>query len=455
LFVMAKLSLALLAQLLLLSTTTAQLAPHYTLTRVSPFPPSSVFGNVSLTDSGFLCGITNDPFETAFAWTVGGGGLPGASFTPPPPAGVAWTASRAVAINASGVFIGRFDTSALPYDLPRGFRFRGVVTLELFGPEGTAARPTALNDDGWIVGSTTTALGERAVLWSPELVASYLDPLEVAHDINDARQVLGSLAIATSPRGVLWQAGVVTELGDLDPVGQGAVFPAALNAHGEVVGRARIGNEQHAFRWTPSTGMRALPATFPAGNEARDVTDAGWVLGLAHAGASSPVPVLWSPTDELSTLAERITPFGQLPFALSLTSAFRLNASGQIAAMGNRHFQTAWVLLTPAELEAVPLAPAQAGATYVVDVTGARPARAVYLVGTGYDTEERGYFALPGGPLGLSMATPRLAARASADASGHARLSWSVPLSAAGQALRLQAFQLGPTRVSRLLYEQP
>lgn len=451
---MKKLLATTLAPLLLLSLASAQLAPRYTVTRVSPLPSTSVFGAVDLTDSGFLCGITSGPFESSFAWTVGGGGRPAATFLPPPPAGVAWTASRAVAINASGVFVGRFDTSALPYELPRGFRCRGGVTVELFGPEGTPARPTALNDDGWIVGSTTTALGERAVLWNPDLVASYLDPLEVAHDLNGARQVLGSVATSSIPRGVLWQAGVVTELGDLDPVGQGAVHPTALNELGQVVGHARIGSQQHAFRWTQAAGMRALPSDFASGNQALGLNDAGWVVGLAHVGTSGPMPVLWSPADELTTLAERVTPFGSLT-GLSLTSAFRINSSGQIAAMGNRHFHTAWVLLTPAELEAVPLAPARAGAIYEVDVLGARPGRAVYLVGTGFDPEERGYFTLPGGPLGLSMGTPRFAARAIADAGGHARLSWPVPASAAGQDLRLQAFQLGPTRVSPLLRETP
>lgn len=454
--------LAALVPFLFASIATAQLAPRYTLTRVSPTNQNGTSGQVGLTDNGFLAAFSTasgifggDAHLEAFAWTVGGRGLGSANLTFPPPAGVDWGSSAASAIHAAGTVVGLFDLSAFPFTFTRGFRYQGGTTSELLGPDGTPGLPTAINRDGWIVGSTVTAGGTRAVLWSPSLVASYLDPLVSAVDINDAGAVLGSLGTGTSERAAILAGGILTELGDLDPLADPFVQGAALNNLGHAVGRTRLGARDVAFRWTPATGMTQLtPFASPlSGSDAAyDLNDAGWVLGVAS-DAGTPKPVLWSPGNGIADLSERYSP--AVPLELDLMAGLRINAFGQIAASANVHFQTAWALLTPAELEAVALAPAVAGALYTVDVSGARPGKTVFLVGDLFDPSERGYRALPGGPLGVAMQTPRFAARASADASGHARLVWNVPSSAAGQSLRLQAFQVAPTRVSNLLRETP
>lgn len=444
-----------LALYLLLPALDAQLAPRYTLTRVNPPDQFGSAGIPWLTDNGFLTAAAQPGSAlVGFAWTVGGGGLASAELVFPPPAGVPWANSRGVAINTAGVAVGTFDTVA--FALSRGFRFQDGITSELFGPEGTPGLPSAINRDGWIVGSTVTVGGTRAVLWSPTLVASYLDPLSSAHDINDAGAVLGSLGSGAGERAAILAGGVLTELGDLDPAAEPAVLGAALNNLGHAVGTTRLGGRDVAFRWTPTTGMTQLaPFALPAGHDqAFDLNDAGWVVGLAS-DSGTPEAVLWSPTNERTKLRERYTPPLIEPLALQPMVGFRINASGQIAASANRHFQTAFVLLTPAELEAVALAPAELGTPYELDVHGAGPDKMVYLAGDLHDPDEHGYRILSSGPLGLSMPRPRILARARADASGHAHLVWNIPNYAAGHPLRLQAYQLGPTRVSNLLRETP
>ncbi|MEQ1893794.1 MAG: hypothetical protein ABL998_14725 [Planctomycetota bacterium] len=448
--------LATFAAFFLVSSATAQLAPRYTLTRVNPLGADGIGGVIGLTDSGFVAASALPGSSlSGFAWTVGGHGSSSAALTFPPPAGVSWVDSAGLAINASGVAVGQFDTVPFAFPLSRGFRFQGGVTTELFGPEGTPGLPTAINRDGWIVGSTVSTSGTRAVLWSPSLVASYLDPLVLARDINDAGAVLGSLGAGSAERAAILAGGVLTELGDLDPLADPLVQAAALNNLGHAVGRTRLGGRDVAFRWTPTSGMTQLtPFASPLASpdSAFDINDAGWVIGIAN-DAGSAKPVLWSPDGALADLSARYTPF--FPLELHFLAGYRINSAGQIAASANVHFQTAWALLTPAELEAVALAPAVTGSLYTVDVTGALPGRTVFLVGDVHDPSERGYRALPGGPLGVSMPTPRFAARATADAAGHAHLVWNVPSSAAGLSLRLQAFHVAPTRVSNLLRETP
>jgi len=444
-----------LALYLLIPALDAQLAPRYTLTRVNPPNQFGSSGTPWLTDSGFFTAAAQPGSAlVGFAWTVGGGGLASVELVFPAPPGVPWVDSRGVAINAAGVAVGAFDT--VPFTLSRGFRFQGGVTSELFGPEGTPGLPSAINRDGWIVGSTVTVSGTRAVLWSPTLVASYLDPLSAAHDINDGGAVLGSLGSGAGERAAILASGVLTELGDLDPAADPVVQGAALNNLGHAVGKTRLGGRDVAFRWTPTTGMTQLaPFALPAGHDqAFDLNDAGWVVGIASENGV-PESVLWSPTNARTKLRERYTPPSFDPLALRPMAGFRINAAGQIAASANRHFQTSFVLLTPAELEAVALAPAQLGTPYEVDVHGAGPDTMVYLAGDLHDSDEHGYRILSTGPLGLSMSRPRILARARADAAGNAHLVWNIPNFAAGRALRLQAFQLGPTRVSQLLRETP
>lgn len=443
--------------LLLVPAAAAQVTPGYTLTRVNPVGEDGISIGAGLSDTGFLTAAASSnpaPSVSAFAWTVGGHGLSSVAVTLPTPAGVTWGDSVGFGINAAGVAVGQFSEAPIFLPLSRGFRFQSGVSVELFGPEGTPGLPTAINRDGWIVGSTVTASGTRAVLWSPTLVASYLDPLVRAHDINDVRAVLGSLGTGAAERAAILQDGVLTELGDLDPFANPVVQAAALNNLGHAVGRTRLGGREVAFRWTPTTGMTQL-ASFasPQGGSdlARDISDSGFVVGGAS-DLGGTEPVLWTPANELLPLRDLTAP----PSAsLAVTGAYRINSAGQIAVWAIRSLHFSWAILTPAVLEAVALAPAVAGALYEVDVTGARPGKTVFLVGDVYDPEERGYRALPGGPLGLSMPAPRFAARATADAAGHARLVWNVPSSAAGMTLRLQAFQVAPTRVSALLVESP
>ncbi|MBI5433194.1 MAG: hypothetical protein HZA52_10225 [Planctomycetes bacterium] len=430
---------------------------QYTITNVGDAVPGSAVGVAGLSDTGFVTGwvFTSGPLfdSMGFRWS------PRRTVVPAPPAGIVWQGFEVVDVNDAGTFVGSFGE--LSGFLARGFRWRAGVSEEFLTPLGFRAFPTAINDAGWIVGyaGAQPAGTPGAVVWDPMLTPSFVADLGRATDINDHEQIVGYRVDAAGvPRGFLYDHGALIPLGSLDPTGQGAVFPRALDNHGRVVGTSSIGGHEHAFLWTAANGMTELPDLgiqhFPFNVAALDINDAGWIVGYAP-NSNGQADVLWNPGGAVVDLEPLIPDIGPSGNWQNLLSALRVNAAGQIAGFASHvpsSFQGRTVLLTPAALQASALVPGVAGELNTLDVGGAEPGQIVYLAADHDDPLDRGYFTLATcEPLGLAMDAPRVFATATADGAGHASFQWVAPAGLAGADLRFQAFQRGACRVSNVV----
>ena len=101
-----------------------------------------------------------------------------------------------------------------------------------------------------------------------------------AVDINAAGQVVGSSTTATGERhAFIWTtAGGMVDLGTL---GGQPSYAFAINSVGQVVGQsATASGEAHAFSWTQAGGMVDLGTLGGTGSSAADVNDVGQVVGF-------------------------------------------------------------------------------------------------------------------------------------------------------------------------------
>jgi probable HAF family extracellular repeat protein len=383
---------------------------------------------------------------------------PAGTVVPASPAGVAWKAFNGVDVNDRGTLVGQFGELSFN-SMSRGYRSQAGISEELLTPLGLTAFPAAINDKGWIVGMATQQPGGTpgAVVWSPELVPSFVGGLSRAVDINNDGQIIGYLMSSNQVAHAWLQSeGRMIPLGSLDPANKGDVYPRAINDAGTIVGSSEIGSKEHAFRWTKSGGMTELPglgfSVFPFDVAALDINAAGEIVGYAPAPGGQ-TSVIWQPDGTVTQLDTLVPDIGQDTNWPNLLGVLRINAAGQIAATAVHKpsgFQSRMVLLTPAALHAT--LDASAGE---LSVTGAAPGRPVYLAAGDEDTLDAGYTVLPGcAPIGLSLRAPVLLAVAQADASGEARFRWPLP-TGFGATLRLQACQLDTCAVSNVIRIAP
>jgi probable HAF family extracellular repeat protein len=430
---------------------------QYTITDVSGPQSISAIGSAGLSNSGNVvgwCHANDGPFpEIGFLSSPRGFLLPTA------PSGAAWVSFTADDVNDAGTFIGSFGTSGT--GLTRGYRCFEGVSVELLTPQGNRAYPHAINTAGWIVGMAGAWPGgtHAALMWDPDLNASWLPGFDDPSDINDRGQVVGGRIEANgNETGFLFDNGNLIPLGSLDPTNTGNVFARAIDGFGNVVGVSVVATHDHAFFWNASTGMTELPGlginAFPHNVGAIDINDSGWIVGYAP-DLLGQTDVLWAPDHTVRALRPLIPDFGPTKNWVNMT-ALRVNASGQIAAVAaNALLGLDWrdVVLTPANLRTSALVPETAGVVNTLHVSGARPGKMVVLAMDHEDPLDRGYTPIPGcEPLGFAMASPHVVAVAIADASGFATFEWSVPSSLAGTRARLQAFQRAACALSIVVH---
>lgn len=300
---------------------------HYTVTELPGLGGTFSSGN-SIDDLGLVSGVSNlagDSYGHAALWLNGGvfdlgtlgglnsdvqwpvknnvGVLAGIAQTgKPDPLGESWS--------CSAFFPGATATSStcLGFVWTWG-HMRALPTLG--GNNGFAA---GANDVGQVTGWAENTVHDptcdtadsgqvlqfRPVVWGPapdqihELPVASGDTSGAATAINDRGQAVGISGICDQAVGrfsarhaVLWQHGAATDLGSLGGVAWNT--PMAISQQGHVVGFSNVSASdggtlhEHAFLWTPGTGMRDLGTLDPGDvhSQATGINAHDQVVGLS------------------------------------------------------------------------------------------------------------------------------------------------------------------------------
>jgi probable HAF family extracellular repeat protein len=201
---------------------------------------------------------------------------------------------------------------------------KGVLT-DLGTLGGDMSWAVALNDNGQIVGYSTTADGAtHAFLWQAGTMTD-LGTLggssSRAITVNERGQVAGNSDTPSgATHGFLWQNGVITDLGTL---GGPTSEVRALNARGQAVGRSVTATgATHAFLWQAGA-MTDLGTLGGAWSEAHAVNRSGQIAGVSATGVGVESHVfLW----QNGTL----TDLGSPRPSNTLLSPLKMNDRGQI-----------------------------------------------------------------------------------------------------------------------------
>jgi probable HAF family extracellular repeat protein len=264
-----------------------------------------------------------------------------------------------VAINDAGQVAGTQNPGERPEGSPppRAMLYTpGVGVQDLGTLGGTRSEAYALNEQGQVVGYSTTATGARhAFLWTPGVGMRDLGVLaeglgSVARGINDRGEVVGqsTLPIPAIPRNPETHAFLWTPAGgmqDLGALGGELTSSVAydINNAGQVVGRSYSADRiippdpgsdpeyfSHAFLWAPGQGMKDLGALASGYAVAYAINDAGLVVGkswvstvLSEEFGYSGRPVLWEP-------GQAIRDLGGLSNGPHNTAAYGINEAGQV-----------------------------------------------------------------------------------------------------------------------------
>ncbi|HEX5075458.1 MAG TPA: PKD domain-containing protein [Gemmatimonadaceae bacterium] len=230
----------------------------------------------------------------------------------------------------------------------------GVQDLGTLG--GTKSAAFAINEQGQVVGYSTTATGARhAFLWTPGAGMRDLGVLadglgSVARGINDRGEVVGesTLPIPAIPRNpethaFLWTP--TSGMQDLGALGGELTSSVAydINNAGQVVGRSYSADRiippdpgsdleyySRAFLWAPGQGMKDLGALESGYAVAYAINDAGLIVGkswvsrvLSEDYGYSGRPVLWAP-------GQTIRDLGGLRDGAHNSAAYGINEAGLI-----------------------------------------------------------------------------------------------------------------------------
>lgn len=216
--------------------------------------------------------------------------------------------STSTGINGSGEVTGYADTSG---GSSHAFLWRAsghLVDLGTLG--GTYSYGFAINDLGQVTGQAYIAGdGEaHAFRWTPVgmedlgTLGGTSVPgtiLSVGDAINSFGQVAGgSIARTGQIHAFLSTASGIQDLGTLPGGTYSRVTVQGLNDLEEVTGTANtgVGSAEHAFLWTPSTGMRDLGTLGGASSYGVAINNLGEITGEAQLATGAFHAFLWTPS---------------------------------------------------------------------------------------------------------------------------------------------------------------
>ncbi|WP_116808151.1 DUF3466 family protein [Steroidobacter cummioxidans] len=201
----------------------------------------------------------------------------------------------------------------------------GVATLlpTLGGTEGNAL---AINQLGQVVGWTfTSTLSQRAVIWDGATLTDLGQGS--ARDINNLGQVIGLSSLGAT----LWNGTTATALGvNMQPI--------AINDSTAIVGNSET-FDPNTRQWTTTARLWSAgtavaltgPANYQFGTTARDINNAGQIVGSSENSSLTSVATLWDGTSALN-LNTVLTPTQALH--IRLLEATAINDLGYIVVNG-------------------------------------------------------------------------------------------------------------------------
>lgn len=287
-----------------------------------------------LNAAGWVVGTSTGTTLRGFRWPAQGplldlGNLPGGVHT------------RAVAVNARNEIAGASgDTGFL-------VGTDGILRA-ITGGGSLGTIPTALSDNGTVVGAAFFGSRTRAFRWSRTGGLRDLGTLpggdfSIANGIDAAGRVVGESATARGRRAFLWTATAGhRNLGTLG----GDFSSAAAIWNGEVVGSAtNAAGVRLPFRWTASLGMRALP--LPPRAVAGDAVAVGpyGVVGRSYDATGASRAFLWTAAAGSRDLSALLDAGGE---GWTLLTATGINSAGQIVGTADYQGATRAYLASPA-----------------------------------------------------------------------------------------------------------
>ena len=163
--------------------------------------------------------------------------------------------------------------------------------------------PLSVNDNGWVVGTTSTNGTSydvsHGVVWENGTPVSLGSETIIATGINNLNQVIGSVYIGTDQNGFVWQNGVKTILPSLSEAAVAGTAQyanalkydatssaQAINSSGEIVGASNAGltaSQLYSSATLWKNGQAIDLGALPGGglSDAYSINDAGQVVGVA------------------------------------------------------------------------------------------------------------------------------------------------------------------------------
>lgn len=188
--------------------------------------------------------------------------------------------SYATAINNRGEVAGTAEDATTA----RAFLWRAGTMTDLGTLGGASSWANAVNELGWVAGSSTTSAGLRhACLWKDGVIidlGTFGGSTSEAFGINAAGQVVGYAEnVAGVRRAFLWEKGVMTDLGTLSGAASEAT---AINNRGQVVGASEIAEDPGMYRavmWQDGQISKLEVGGITVGATA--INERGQVVGIA------------------------------------------------------------------------------------------------------------------------------------------------------------------------------